>query len=70
MEKVKVIWGVDDHYVGKSRPQYTYIDKSEFIDCETKEDFMAVIEDAVQSDFEALGYSIDNIDWGEIELPE
>jgi len=68
--QVKVTWEFDDGYGGKSRPQYTTLDESEFVDCETKEEFMEVIEEAVQADYEQKGYSIENIDWGEMEVPE
>ena len=67
---MKVTWEVNDFYCGKSRPQYTTIDKDDFYGCETYDDYMEVVEEAVQNDYEQLGYSIENINWGEIELPE
>lgn len=70
MNRVKVTWEFDDGYAGGSRPQHTYIDESDFIDCETQEEYQAIIENAIQQDFETKGYSIEDIDWGNIKPPE
>jgi len=67
---VIVRWEVDDHYVGKARPQKTTIDEDYFEHCETKEEFMDVVNQEVQNDFDQLGFSIDDIDWGSLQVPE
>lgn len=69
-EKVKVTWQVDDHYAGGSRPQHTYIDVDEFDGCETKEEFMEVVSNAVQDDYDQLGFFFSDIDWNDLKVPE
>jgi len=48
---LRVVWEVDDGYAGKSRPQYTEIDESEFEEDMTEQDRQDVIETLVQEDF-------------------
>ena len=69
MKKVKVTWEIDDGYAGGARPQHTNLDEDDFYGCEIEEDFMEVIEEAVQADYEQKGFYIKNIDWGEIKPP-
>ena len=45
-------WEVRDGYFGKSRPQYTEVDESELLECDTIDEALQVIEDAIRSDFE------------------
>lgn len=52
MAKLRFKWEVDDGYVGRDRPQTTSVDVSEINDCETLEEAVALVEDAIQSDFE------------------
>lgn len=49
---MKVTWEVNDGYVGKSRPQTTEVNDGELTSCETFEEAMNLIEEAVQYDFE------------------
>jgi len=59
---MRVTWEVEDGYVGKSRPQYTEINDSEILECETREERLQFIADAVQEDFDngiMWGYSSD-----------
>lgn len=59
---MKVIWEVEDGYIGKSRPQTTEIPDEEFEDCETEADRDHIIDGYVQDDYDALGYSIVRIE--------
>lgn len=48
---MKIIWQVDDGYVG-GRPQYTTIDDSDLEDFETEEEKEQFIQDYIQQEFE------------------
>lgn len=45
-------WEVRDGYGGKSRPQYTTVDDSELLECDTIDEALQVIEDAIRDDFD------------------
>lgn len=49
---MRVRWEVEDGYVGKSRPQETYINDIELELCETKEEKEKYINERIQEDFE------------------
>lgn len=49
---MKIVWGVNDGYVGKSRYQYTDVSDDGILNCDTVEEAMAMIDQAVQDDFE------------------
>lgn len=66
---MKVIWEVEDGYVGKSRPQTTEIPDEVFLDfygeiCDDKEERQEVINNAVQNDFDR------NISWSITRIEE
>ena len=48
---MKIIWEVEDGYVGKSAPHETEIDDDELAECETEEDRENLISDSIQEDF-------------------
>jgi len=54
---MRVQWEVQDGYAGKSRPQFTDIPDEE-LEGLSEEERQLVIEDYVQSEFEALGWYI------------
>jgi hypothetical protein len=49
---MKVIWEVDDGYVGKDRPQTLIIPDEDLADCETEEERYTLIDDLVQEEFD------------------
>lgn len=51
MSKIEVSWESWDGYIGRSRPQTTTIDLSEFDDDMDVTDIEGVIEEAVDDDF-------------------
>lgn len=64
---MKVIWEVEDGYVGKSRPQTTRIPDEEFEDwdsepCEIESERQEIIDRHIQEDYDALGWSIIRIE--------
>jgi len=60
---MKISWGIDDGYVGKSRPQTTYIDDDELKECDDFTEAMNLIENSVKDDFEQkVGFNINEID--------
>ena len=66
---MKVIWEVEDGYVGKSRPQETIIPDEDFLDwdgepCENEEERQQIINQAVQNDFDQ------NITWAIVRIEE
>lgn len=61
-EQIKVTWEVEDGYCGKSRPQYTYIDKVELDECRTEEERQNLIDTYVQEEYDQLGFAIENIE--------
>ena len=55
---MKIIWEVEDGYIGKSRPQYMMVSDLDLKDfCSTKEDAREYIFGCVQDDFD------DKISW-------
>lgn len=59
---MKIIWEVEDGYVGPSRPQRTEIYLSDFEDDMTDTDIENMIYDAVKEDFEQkISYFIQNM---------
>jgi hypothetical protein len=48
---IEITWEIDDGYVGKSRPQHTYIQKWELADCDDDAERERLIEEAVKEDF-------------------
>lgn len=48
---MKIIWEVEDGYVGKSAPHETEIDDDELAECETEEARENLISDSIQEDF-------------------
>ena len=64
---MKVIWEVEDGYVGKSRPQEIIIPDDEIYDWEGKiseEEKQKLIEDCVQEDFNQ------KISWAIVRIEE
>lgn len=60
---MKIKWEVSDNYIGKSRPQYLNIDEDKFEDCETFDEAMDLLFDAVKEDFfEKIDYEITNFE--------
>ncbi len=57
---MRIIWEVEDGYVGKSRPQHTVIPSSDLADCENEKERELLIEESIQEDFDC------NISWAEI----
>jgi hypothetical protein len=51
-DKIEVTWEVADGYAGRSRPQYTKIDHSEILDCETETEVRSLVKDSIQKHFE------------------
>jgi len=49
--KIEVHWGVEDGYVGKSRPQRFDMDLDNFDGCESDVEYEAVLDDYVQQEF-------------------
>lgn len=49
---MKVIWEVEDGYIGRSRPHEVEIDDDELSECETDEERQDLIEVYVQDDFD------------------
>lgn len=70
MDRVEVRWEIEDGYAGKSRPQKTMIDFSEFEECTTKEEFMQVVDECVQADFEQMGFGINAVNWNGLDVPD
>jgi hypothetical protein len=63
--KYKIQWEVNDGYCGGARPQYTKFDSEDWMDDDewksmTEEQKEDAMEEAVQNDFEQLGFSIIN----------
>lgn len=55
---MKVIWQIEDGYVGNSRPHTTEVDDQELSDCDTEAEREELISDAVQDDFaQAISWS-------------
>ena len=66
---MKVIWEVEDGYVGRYRPQETDIPDIAFEDfdgeiCDNKEERQQIINQAVQNDFDQ------NITWAIVRIEE
>lgn len=61
-DQVKVTWEINDGYAGKSRPQYTYIDREDWDACEGEKERQDLIDDCVQNDYDNLGYFIESVD--------
>lgn len=59
---MKVIWEVEDGYVGKSRPQTTIIPDGELDYAESEDEKKQIIEDYVQDDFDI------NISWAIVRI--
>ncbi len=57
---MNITWEVEDNYIGKSRPQFTYVDDDDLAACETDDEREVMIASAIQDDFEM------NISWSEI----
>lgn len=49
--RASFMWEVDDGYCGGSAPQYTQVDESEIHECETLDDAVKLVEDAIENDF-------------------
>lgn len=49
---MKITYQAQDGYVSGDRPLYVRIHDSEILDCESVEEAMQVIEEAIQSDFQ------------------
>ena len=49
---MRVMWEVEDGYVGQSRPQYTVIPREDLDACETEQEREELIDSYVQEDFE------------------
>ena len=49
---MRIMWEVDDGYVGKDRPQHTDIPDDELEECETESEKLALIHDYVSQDFD------------------
>lgn len=49
---MKIIYEVEDGYVGSSRPQHVKVDDFELLDCDTIDEALELINNAVQDDFE------------------
>jgi hypothetical protein len=47
-----ITWEVSDGYVGPSGPQHLNIDTEELLKCETKEEMVEYIREAIQEDFD------------------
>lgn len=54
---MKIIWEVDDGYVGGSRPHSTEIDENEIRDYETIDEAIEFIEEMIREDYDI------NITW-------
>ena len=60
---MKIIWQVDDGYVGGNRPHTTEIPDDELENCETEEERKELISEYIQDDFNNIvsWYIIDTI---------
>lgn len=62
---MEIRWEVEDGYVGKSRPQRLELDDDELRECESEDELMALLEDAVKGDFDnKISWALSN--WDEI----
>lgn len=61
---MKVIWEVNDGYVGGSRPHETIVPDDELEECETEEEREDLIYDYIHNDFR------DYISWSEVSREE
>lgn len=51
-EEIKLIWGVEDGYAGKDRPQTSYIDMDELLDsCDTTKQAEEYLSEFIQEEF-------------------
>lgn len=60
---MEITWKVSDGYVGHG-PQTVKVSDSELIECDTVDEALAIIEDAIQEDFQQTvspAYDIDGI---------
>lgn len=48
---MKIIWEVDDGYVGGSRPQTTEIDEWDIENCDDIDEAMQMIDDEIKADY-------------------
>jgi len=48
---MKIKYGIDDGFVGGGRSYICTVPDDDILDCETPEDAMSLIEDAIEEDF-------------------
>lgn len=49
---MRVTWETEDGYMGGSRPQHTEVDDGDIESCDTLDEAMQMVSDAIQDDFE------------------